>query len=149
MYTGQNTMRSRGVCVEVPLSPNQLVSLVPLQTAIQASLPAASASALQQLQAFTPPYWKKPQGASSNLSASFFHSRYSHSSCSSSCGTAFFFFFFDAPHSLTQLDITAENCLMVTPEHERPVARNPFSLIFIQDQTPHFQLNPATFLWQS
>lgn len=93
MYTGQNTRRSLGVRMEVPLSQNQLVSLVPLQTAILSLLPATSASALQQLQAFTPPYWKKPQGAFSNLSASFFHSRYSHSSCSSSCGTTFFSFF--------------------------------------------------------
>lgn len=46
-----------------------------------AFLPAASASALQQLLVFTPLYWQRPQGSSSNLSASL-HVLYSHWSSS-------------------------------------------------------------------
>lgn len=82
---GLNMMRCLQGCMDVLLSRNQCVSVVSLQPVIQSFLPVVSASALQQPQVFTAPYWKKPQGASCNLHSHWSGSLYCGPPCSATC----------------------------------------------------------------
>lgn len=133
------------------------MSIGHLQTAILSLLPAVSASALQQLQAST--ILEETTGGFQQSVCFILCTHTDHAHCTLDLPRF-------APHSETQLDITAENCVMVClwvlhlssklagrndllsiRDHFSWNERVTYSGVCIFKTTAHFQLNTATCMW--